>query len=117
VYLLCELALQRKYALFFCLKLKFTQKNLRYRRFKSHVVASHKTKDEQKSKSYGVTVIVTGSWCDTAVPFMDDVPVTTTLVVPVGVLGTGGGGGVLLPPPPQDARAQISGIIKMPTVA
>jgi hypothetical protein len=48
---------------------------------------------------------------------MDDVPVTTILLVPVGVLGTGGGRGLLLPPPPQDARAKISGIIKMPTVA
>ena len=60
-------------------------------------------------------MIVTGSWCDTAVPFMDDVPVTIMFVVPVGVLGTGGG--VLLPPPPQDAKAKISGITKMPTVA
>ena len=62
-------------------------------------------------------MIVTGSWCDTDVPFMDEVPVTIMFVVPVGVLGTGGGGGVLLPPPPQDAKAKISGITKMPTVA
>lgn len=45
---------------------------------------------------------------------MDDVPVTTMFVVPVGVLGTGGG--ALPPPPPHDDRVRTSMIVKVPSI-
>src|SRR5690242_3285079 len=57
-----------------------------------------------------------GSWCETLVPFIEEVATTATTVVPAGVLGEETAGASALPPPPHETTIAITAIASITSI-